>query len=44
MSTRENICLIAIVPFRENFIFANSAKRHIFDVKIRDYDMIYFRY
>ena len=27
--------------FRENFIFANSVKRHICDVKIRDYDTIY---
>ena len=27
--------------FRENFIFANSVKRHIFDRKIRDKGMIY---
>ena len=27
--------------FRENFIFTNSVKRHICDVKICDYDMIY---
>ena len=27
--------------FCENFIFANSVERHICDVKIRDYDMIY---
>ena len=27
--------------FRENFIFANSVKRHNCDGKIRDYDKIY---
>ena len=27
--------------FRENFIFANSIKRHICDVKNRDQGMIY---
>ena len=27
--------------FRENFIFTNSVKRHICDVKICDYDIVY---
>ena len=27
--------------FRENFIFANSVKTHIFDVEIRDKGVIY---
>ena len=35
----ENYCKIG--NFRENFIFANSVKTHIFDVENRDKGLIY---